>query len=315
MPRSEGVFVMVRKGREYGSSPGPPGRPEPRRPGNPAPHTTRSPQPARPSRGSPPWALHRAGDPFRRGSPGVDDGSGCEPPPSRLSGGSHRRPSYRHPARLQSHNGPGGADPVGPSAPPDAGVGSRRGVGVGQSSRQAGPALLPPRSNDGPACTGLHPLAEAVLAGPLPGVWLVRTLHRSTPLGHPGVIRRGSARGAVDFMGSRRPVRSRSFEAMLIGHRLLRRWGRRRRRPGAPPITTMVWASTDGTWPSGYGRCGGRANRRRRPPSRIARTRSSASELSTVSTGSPLVSEAIHLVSRSIPTTGPPCARSARKQG
>jgi len=250
---------MVKKGRKYYSASGPPGRPEPRRPGNPAPHTTRSPQPARPSRGSPPWVLHRAGDPSRRGWPEVDDGSGCEPPPSRPSGGSHRRPSYRNPARLRSHDGPGGVDPVGPSVLPNASVGSRRGVGVGRSSRQPGPALLPPRSDDGPTGTGLHPLAEAVLTGPLPGVRLVSALHRRTPLGHPGVIRRGSARGAVDFMGSRRPDRSRRCSSATV---VCDGGADVAVDPGLLPSPPWVRRRRMETRPSGYGRRGGRANHR-----------------------------------------------------
>lgn len=303
---------MARKGRQAGSATGRPGRPTPRRPATAAPHTTRSSLPARPGGGSPPWALRRVGDPSRRGWPGVDGGSGCGPPPSRPSGGSHRRPSSRHPARPRSHDGPGGVDPVGPSVPPDAGVGSRRGVGVGRSSRQAGPALLPPGGDDGPTRTGLHPLAEPVLAGSLPGVRLVRTLHRRTPLDHPGVIRRGSARVAVDFVGSRRPVRSwRSSSATVVCNGGVDVAVDPGLPPSSPSMGVDGWKpGPQATATTGDAPTVGR-DRLNRPPD----LRSSTSRLSTVSTGSPPVPGTIHPVSTPIPTTWSPHARSARKRG
>ncbi len=76
-----------------------------------------------------------------------------------------------------------------------AGHRNRSGGRVGESSREAGPALLTAGLDDGPPGPGTHASTEAVLAGTSPGVRLIGALHRrllvarpmSGEVGAPGV--------------------------------------------------------------------------------------------------------------------------------
>jgi len=115
--------------------------------------------------------------------------------------------------------------------------GNRLGGWVGRSSRQSGSAPLAPATDNGPAGTGSHTPAETMFAGPLAYVWLVGALHRSTPGGTLGVIRKGSTRSTVDLVdpcGRRLPLPDQEGSGRDVPVRLRGTSGARQPQPDTP---------------------------------------------------------------------------------